>query len=75
MKYWDRRKQARLYKQWKEHAELPTESSPAKSIPPPEMPPDVKVGIDVKTGLAEDNWFYRFRIRIWEAVGKILGVK
>ena len=85
MKYWQKRKQERLYKQWREHAELPTESIPVKSITPepttpvsistPEIPADAVTGIDVKSWAAKESWFYRFRVMIWEAVGKILRVK
>ena len=70
MKYWRRRKQERLYKQWAEHAELPPES-----VPQPEVPTDVKIGMDIRTRAEEENWFYRFRVRILDIVRKILGVE
>ena len=63
MKFMQRRKQERLYKQWTEHAELPSEA-----IPPPEMP------IDVRTWVEEEGRFYRFRVRILDIVRKILRV-
>ena len=64
MKFWRRRKQERLYKQWAEYAELPPEA-----IPPPEIPAGMKPEME------EDGWFYQFRVRIRNTVGKILGVK
>ena len=69
MKYWQRRKQARLYKQWAEHAELPSEAMPS-----PEVPTDMKVGMDVRTREREGDWFYLFRVKILDIVRKILKV-
>lgn len=63
MKFMQRRKQERLYKQWTKHAELPSEV-----IPPPEMP------TDVKTWVEEEGRFYRFRVGILNIVKKILRV-
>ena len=63
MKFMQRRKQERLYKQWTEHAELPSEA-----IPPPEMPTDVKKWVE------EEGWFYRFRVGVLNVVKKILRV-
>jgi len=64
MKFWQRRKQQRLYKQWAEHAGLPYED-----VSPHEIPARIKIGAK------EEDWFYRLRVRIWEAVGRILGVR
>ena len=63
MKFWRRRKQERLYKQWTEHAELSPEA-----IPPPETPTEIKAWVQ------EEGWFYRFRVRILDMVRKILRV-
>ncbi len=63
MKFLQRRRQEKLYRQWTKHAELPLEA-----IPPPEM------STDVKAWLEEEGWFYRFRVRILNRVRKILRV-
>jgi hypothetical protein len=63
MKFLQKRRQGRLYKQWTKHAELPPEV--AHSV---EVPTDV----DVKTWVEEDGWFYRFRVGILNVVKKIL---
>ena len=64
MKFWQRRKQQRLYRKWAEYADLPPEA-----VSPHEIPSRMKMGA------REEDWFYRFRVRIWEAVGRILGVR
>ncbi len=64
MKYWQRRKQEKLYKQWAKHAELPPEA-----IPVSEAATYVQIHVE------EESWFYRFRVSIWNAVGRILRVK
>ena len=84
MGYWQRLQQKKLYKQWEKHSELLPEIAPQELVPPeamsPEfMPPpvtydDSKIGIDVKAGLKEDSWFYQFRVKIRDAVGKLLRV-
>jgi hypothetical protein len=66
MGFLEKRKQERLYKQWTKHAELP-----------PEAPPSVEVitgakMTDVKAWVAEEGWFYRFRVGILNVVKKIL---
>ena len=70
MKYWQRRKQAKLYKQWAEHAELTPEFTP-----PLEGPADMKPGMDMETPVTERKRFYRFRVRILDTVRKILRVE
>ncbi len=70
MKFWQRRRQERLYKQWAKHAGLPPEAMPAS-----EMPADMKIGVDIKTRVETESWFYRFRVRILDIVRKILGVE
>ena len=66
MKFLQKRKQERLYKQWSKHAELPPEAIPPPEMPTPEMP------TDVKTWVEEEGWFYRFRVGILNVVKKIL---
>jgi hypothetical protein len=63
MGFMQKRKQERLYKQWAKHAELPPEA--ATSV---ELPADV----NVKMWVAEESWFYRFRVGILNVVRKIL---
>ncbi len=84
MKYWQRRKQERLYKQWAEHAELPPEAIPTpevpaelppESIPTSEVPTETKMKMDTKTQVEERNWFYLFRVSIVDLVKKILRVE
>jgi hypothetical protein len=71
MKYLQKRKQGKLYKQWTKHAGLPPEVSS-----PPETPVDVKTEpVDVKIEAEEADWFYRFRVRILDIVRKILRVE
>ncbi|MFC1870877.1 hypothetical protein ACFLYF_00520 [Chloroflexota bacterium] len=84
MGYWQRRRQEKLYKQWAKHAELsrevaareftPREFAPDEFVMPPAAVDDSKVGIDVKGGFKEDDWFYQFRVKIRDAVGKLLRV-
>ena len=84
MGYWQRRQQRRLYKQWEKHSELPPQVATqdvmprgvmAEEIGPlPAVHDDSKIGIDVKAGLREDSRFYRFRVKIRDAVGKLLRV-
>ena len=64
MQYWQKRKQDRLYKQWMEHSQLPSDT-----VPPPE------ITVEVKGKTSREGWFYQFRVSIWHAVGKILRVK
>jgi hypothetical protein len=64
MKYWQRKKQERLYRQWAEHAGLPSEV-----VPSPEIP------VDIKMGVGEESWFYRLRVWIVDMVKMILRVE
>ena len=64
MKFWQRRKQEKLYKQWAKHDGLAPES-----MPPPEMPAETKIGA------GEESRFYRFKVKIRDMVEKILGLK
>jgi hypothetical protein len=66
MRFLEKRKQERLYKQWTKHAELPPEA--ASSL---EAPTDAKM-TDVKMWVAEEGRFYRFRVGILNVVKKIL---
>jgi len=61
MRFLEKRKQERLYKQWAKHAELPPEAAPSLEVP-----------TDVKTWVEEKGWFYRFRVGILNVVKKIL---
>jgi hypothetical protein len=63
MKFLQKRKQERLYKQWTKHAELPPEAAPSVEVP---------ADVNVKTRVAEEGWFYRFRVGILNVVKKIL---
>jgi hypothetical protein len=63
VKYWQRRRQERLYRQWTKHAELPPEA-----VPTPDMPTDMKAWVE------EEGWFYRFRVGIVNLVKKVLRV-
>ena len=84
MGYWQRRQQKKLYKQWEKHSELlpeiaphelvPEEVAPQEFVLPPAVHDDSKIGIDVKAGLKEDSWFYQFRVKIRDLVGKLLRV-
>jgi hypothetical protein len=63
MKFLQKRRQERLYKQWTKHAELPPEAAPSVEVP---------AEVNVKTWVEEDSWFYRFRVGILNVVKKIL---
>jgi len=89
MGFWQRQQQRKLYKQWEKHSELPAEVAPREVTPgegvapeaatpefvlPPVARDDSKIGIDVKAGLRETGWCYRFRVRIRDAVSRLLRV-
>ena len=61
MRFLDKRKQGRLYKQWTKYAELPSEAASSPEVP-----------TDVKTWVKEEGRFYRFRVGILNVVKKIL---
>jgi hypothetical protein len=64
MKFWQRRREHKLYKQWTEHAKLPPEA-----ISHPELSTDMKMGAE------EESRSYRFRVKIRDAVEKVLRLK
>ncbi len=66
MKFLERRRQEKLYKQWTEYAELPAEAIPPLAL---EIPDEVR-----EWGVAEESGFYRFRDSIVDMVKKLLRV-
>jgi hypothetical protein len=73
MKFLQRKRQERLYKQWTQHAELPPEAIPLPERPIDEAP-TLEVPTDIKEWGKERSWFYLFRISILNIVRKILRV-
>ena len=87
MKYWQRKKQERLYKQWAVHAELPPEAVPPLDVPdtvgvPGAVRPsgfedeadNVSLGRDARYMIENKGWWYLLRVKIRDAVGKLLRV-
>lgn len=64
MKFWQRRREDKLFKQWTKHAGLPPQA-----IPPREIPKDMTVKSE------EKDRGYQFRVKILNLVKKILRVE
>ena len=64
MKFGQGRRQKRLYKQWAKHSRLPP-----GALSRSEMSADVKIAAEV------ESRSYRFRVKIRDAVEKVLGLK
>lgn len=89
MKYWQRKKQERLYRQWAKYSELPPEAIPPLEEPeaagqPEYVRPARELGAEQDAGLevghnaryiVEDRGlWYRFRLLLVDLVRKILRV-
>ena len=64
MKFWRRRREEKLYKQWAKHAELPSEAIPQRETPK-----------DMPTKGEEKDRGYLFRVKIVNLVKRILRVE
>ncbi len=64
MKFWQGRRQKRLYKQWTKHSRLPPGALSRSEVP-----------ADVKIAAEGESRSYRFRVKIRDAVEKILRLK
>ena len=64
MKFWQRRREEKLYRQWAEHAELPPGAIPQREIPK-----------DMTIKGEEKGRVYLFKVKILNFVKRILRVE
>ena len=70
MKFWQRKREGKLYKQWVKHAELPREA-----ISRQEPAKDILVKQDMPVEREKKDRIYLFKVKILDMVKRILGLE